>query len=53
MYVCLDASLGLIRFDLPQSTEVLLLNEVFDLSNVFLIVYNILDDGMLSLCDKE
>ena len=53
MYVCLDASLRLIRFDLPQSTEVLLLNEIFDLSNVFLIVYNILDDGMLSLCDKE
>ena len=53
MYVCLDASLRLIRFDLPRSTEVLLLNEIFDLSNVFLIVYNILDDGMLSLCDKE
>ena len=53
MYVCVYASLLLIRFDLPQSTEVLLLDEVFDLNNIFLIFYNILDDGMFSICDKE
>ena len=53
MCVCVYASLLLIRFDLSQSTGVLLLDEVFDLSNIFLILVNIPDDGMFSLCNKE
>ena len=53
VYVCVYASLLLIRFDLPQSTGVLLFDEVFDLSNIFLIFYNILDVRMYSILNKE